>query len=98
MIGILLAAGFSRRFGISDKLLQALPDGNPIALASAKRLIEAIPLSIAVVRPENKALALLLQDAGLKVFFVVSKRQKWQIAYLQQLNFLLVSVSLAMVS
>ncbi|ADI30610.1 nucleotidyltransferase family protein [Methylotenera versatilis] len=69
MIGILLAAGFSRRFGISDKLLQALPDGNPIALASAKRLIEAIPLSIAVVRPENKALALLLQDAGLKVFF-----------------------------
>ena len=69
MIGILLAAGFSRRFGISDKLLQALPDGNPIALASAKSLIEAIPFSIAVVRPENKALALLLQDAGLKVFF-----------------------------
>ncbi len=69
MIGILLAAGFSRRFGISDKLLQALPDGKPIALASAKSLIEAIPFSIAVVRPENKALALLLQDAGLKVFF-----------------------------
>ena len=69
MIGILLAAGFSRRFGISDKLLQALPDGKLIALASAKSLIEAIPFSIAVVRPENKALALLLQDAGLKVFF-----------------------------
>jgi molybdenum cofactor cytidylyltransferase len=69
MIGILLAAGFSIRFGVSDKLLRALPDGNPIALASAKSLIEAIPFSIAVVRPENKALALLLQDAGLKVFF-----------------------------
>ncbi|MDI1360946.1 nucleotidyltransferase family protein [Methylotenera sp.] len=69
MIGILLAAGFSRRFGASNKLLQVLPDGSPIAQASAKRLIEAIPLSIAIVRPENKVLAQLLQDAGLKVFF-----------------------------
>jgi len=69
MVGILLAAGFSRRFGASNKLLEALPDGCPIALASAKRLVDAVPLSIAVVRPENKALALLLQDAGLKVFF-----------------------------
>jgi molybdenum cofactor cytidylyltransferase len=69
MIGILLAAGFSRRFGPANKLLQTLPDGSPIAIAAAKRLIEAIPLSIAVVRPENKALAFLLQDAGLKVFF-----------------------------
>jgi len=69
MIGILLAAGFSRRFGASNKLLQVLPDGSPIALASAERLIKAIPLSIAIVRPENKVLAQLLQDAGLKVFF-----------------------------
>jgi molybdenum cofactor cytidylyltransferase len=69
MIGILLAAGFSRRFGASNKLLQALPDGNPIALASAKRLIEAIPTSIAVIRAEDKVLADLLQDAGLKVCF-----------------------------
>ena len=69
MIGILLAAGFSRRFGASNKLLQTLPDGSPIAIAAAKSLIEAIPFSIAVVRPDNKPLADLLQDAGLKVFF-----------------------------
>jgi molybdenum cofactor cytidylyltransferase len=69
MMGILLAAGFSRRFGVSNKLLQTLPSGCPIALAAAKNLIEAIPLSIAVIRPENKALAQLLQEAGLKVFF-----------------------------
>lgn len=69
MVGILLAAGFSRRFGASNKLLQALPDGCPIGLAAAKRLVAAIPLSIAIVRPENRALAQLLQEAGLKVFF-----------------------------
>ena len=69
MIGILLAAGFSRRFGASNKLLQVLPDSCPIALASAKSLIEAIPFSIAIVRPKNKVLAHLLHDAGLKVFF-----------------------------
>lgn len=69
MVGILLAAGFSRRFGASNKLLQALPDGCPIALAAAKRLIKAMPFSIAVVRPENKVLADLLQGAGFKVCF-----------------------------
>ena len=69
MVGILLAAGFSRRFGASNKLLQALPDGCPIGLAAAKRLVAAIPLSIAIVRPENMALAQWLQEAGLKVFF-----------------------------
>lgn len=69
MVGILLAAGFSRRFGASDKLLQTLADGYPIALTAAKHLIEAIPLTIAIVRPENKVLAQLLQEAGLKVFF-----------------------------
>ena len=73
MIGILLAAGFSRRFGASNKLLQALPDGGPIALVAAKNLIEAIPLSIAIVRPDNKTLANMLQDAGLKVFFCSEK-------------------------
>ncbi len=76
MVGILLAAGFSRRFGSTDKLLQQLPDGRPIALASAENLIKAIPVSIAVVRPENKALAELLLNAGLKVVFCSKDNQE----------------------
>ncbi|HYN53805.1 MAG TPA: nucleotidyltransferase family protein [Methylotenera sp.] len=69
MVGILLAAGFSRRFGSANKLLHCLPDGRPIALASGENLIKAMPISIAVVRPENKELAELLLNAGLKVVF-----------------------------
>jgi molybdenum cofactor cytidylyltransferase len=69
MLGILLSAGFSRRFGSVNKLLQPLPDGRPIALASAEHLIQAVPESIAVLRPDNKALATLLINAGLKVIF-----------------------------
>jgi molybdenum cofactor cytidylyltransferase len=66
--GILLAAGYSKRFG-SNKLLQALPPGSsdagvPIALASAKHLLEVLPDSIAVVRPRAQKLAALLRDAG----------------------------------
>ena len=69
MIGILLAAGFSRRFGPSNKLLQTLPDGRQIGLAAAENLIQAVPLSIAVLRPDNKELAELLQNAGLEIVF-----------------------------
>lgn len=76
MVGILLAAGFSRRFGSTDKLLQLLPDGRPIALASAEHLIQAIPESIAVLRAENKALATLLVNAGLKVIFCNENEQE----------------------
>jgi len=69
MIGILLAAGFSRRFGSTDKLLHPLEDGRPIALAAAENLVKEIPLAIAVLRPDNQALASLLEHAGLKVVF-----------------------------
>lgn len=69
MVGILLAAGFSRRFGSADKLLQRLPNGRPIALASAENLIKAIPSSIAVLRQDNTDLAKLLVNAGLDVIF-----------------------------
>jgi len=69
MIGILLAAGFSRRFGSADKLLHKLEDGRPIALAAAENLVKAIPLTIAVLRPDNQELARLLEQAGLKIVF-----------------------------
>ena len=66
--GILLAAGYSTRFG-SNKLLQALPAGapeagTPIGLAAAKHLLEALPDSIAVVRPRAQKLGKILRDAG----------------------------------
>lgn len=66
--GILLAAGSSKRFG-SNKLLQALPAGTPhagvpIALAAARNFIEALPESIAVLRPRAQKLGQLLRDAG----------------------------------
>lgn len=69
MIGILLAAGFSRRFGEADKLLQILADGRPMAVIAAENMIKAIPLTIAVVRPDNKTLAVLLENAGLRIVF-----------------------------
>ena len=76
MVGILLAAGFSRRFGSTNKLLQRLPDGRPIALAAAENLIKAIPVSIAVLRPKNKELAELLLNAGLNIVFCTEDDQE----------------------
>ena len=66
--GILLAAGSSKRFG-SNKLLQALPAssshaGVPIALAAARNFVEALPESIAVLRPRAQKLGQILRDAG----------------------------------
>ena len=66
--GILLAAGYSKRFG-SNKLLHPLPAGKPdagvpIALASARHFVEALPESIAVIRPRAQKLGKLLRDAG----------------------------------
>lgn len=67
--GILLAAGFSRRFGPADKLMHALGDGMPLALAAARNLIQVLPASLAVVRPANTALAELLAGAGFEVVY-----------------------------
>jgi molybdenum cofactor cytidylyltransferase len=66
--GVLLAAGYSRRFG-SNKLLHPLPAGLPdagvpVALASARHLVEALPDPIAVVRPRAQKLGKVLREAG----------------------------------
>jgi molybdenum cofactor cytidylyltransferase len=66
--GILLAAGYSTRFG-SNKLLQPLPPGSPdagvpIALASARHFVQALPESVAVIRPRAQKLGKILRDAG----------------------------------
>ncbi len=64
--GILLAAGSASRFG-SDKLMHALADGTPVALASARTLAAALPGSLAVVRSGRSVLAGLLREAGLRI-------------------------------
>ena len=64
--GVLLAAGSASRFG-SDKLMHKLDDGTPIALASARHLLAALPGSLAVVRSGRSELAVLLREAGLAV-------------------------------
>ena len=66
IVGVLLAAGQGRRFG-SDKLLHLLDDGTPLAVASARKLKEACPRAIAVLRPEQTTLAALLIAEGLEV-------------------------------
>ncbi|HEY0905944.1 MAG TPA: nucleotidyltransferase family protein [Methylophilus sp.] len=65
--GILLAAGFSRRFGKADKLLQPMAQGVPMALMAANKLHAVLPRSIAVVRADNLWLAQALADLGLQV-------------------------------
>jgi molybdenum cofactor cytidylyltransferase len=66
IVGILLAAGAGTRFG-GDKLMHPLPDGRPIAVAAASALVQALPQSVAVVRPGNDALERALAAAGLAV-------------------------------
>ena len=59
IVGILLAAGSSRRFG-ADKRLHPLVDGTPMALASAEHLVENCRRTIVVIRPDDTELASLL--------------------------------------
>ena len=66
VVGILLAAGSGRRFG-APKLLHPLPNGEPIAVAAARTLIQALPNSIAVVKPGDHALIQALSQTGLLI-------------------------------
>ena len=70
IVGILLAAGSSRRFG-SAKLLHRLPDGIPMAVVAARRLRQSCDRTIAVVQPGSNSLEELLAEEGVDV--VVSR-------------------------
>lgn len=70
IVGILLAAGRGVRFdasGANDKLMQVLPDGEPVALASARHLLSVLPHVVAVVRPGAAELAMQLRALGCRV-------------------------------
>jgi len=65
IVGILLAAGRSKRFG-ADKRLHLLNDGTPMALASAQRLAKTCLRTLVVIRPGDMALANLLATKGIE--------------------------------
>ncbi|MBT0962884.1 nucleotidyltransferase family protein [Denitromonas iodatirespirans] len=68
--GILLAAGYGRRFdptGGQDKLLAPLADGRPVLWHSARALADALPGSLAVIRPGQPERARWLREAGCRV-------------------------------
>lgn len=70
IVGILLAAGRGRRFdpsGSRDKLLQALPGGETVVVASARRLLGSVPRVIAVVPPLDRGVADALRALGCEV-------------------------------
>jgi molybdenum cofactor cytidylyltransferase len=69
-VGILLAAGRGRRFdpsGVRDKLLQRLPDGELVVVASARHLLAVLPRVIAVVPPTDRGVADALRTLGCEV-------------------------------
>lgn len=66
IVGILLAAGSSTRFG-SNKLLHPLPDGTPLAVSSLRNLRAAVPRVVAVIRPGAAELERLLREGGAEV-------------------------------
>lgn len=70
IVGILLAAGRGSRFdpaGARNKLLQLLPGGGPVAAASARALLAAVPRVVAVVRPQDPVTESFLRDIGCEI-------------------------------
>ena len=69
IVGLLLAAGNSRRFG-KNKLLQPLPGGERILTSSARRLAAMTDRTIVLVRPRQPALRALLRDLDVELIEV----------------------------
>ncbi|KQQ32917.1 molybdopterin-guanine dinucleotide biosynthesis protein MobA [Duganella sp. Leaf126] len=69
LTGILLAAGRGKRFdpsGVENKLLQRVA-GEPVVAASARNMLAALPRVLAVVRPGDDRVAVLLGRLGCEV-------------------------------
>lgn len=66
IVGLLLAAGESRRFG-SRKLLHRLADGTPIGVRSAQHLQQATDRVVAVVSPGDAELTELFAPLGVEL-------------------------------
>ena len=67
LTGILLAAGRGRRFdpaGVRNKLLQRLPGGEFVVVASARTLLAVLPRVVAVVPPSDGGVADALRSLG----------------------------------
>ena len=76
--GILLAAGAGSRFdpaGGRSKLLHPLHNGDAIAVAAAKNLLEALPSVLAVVRPGSDELTHRLRALGCDVTLCTTAEQ-----------------------
>ena len=70
LTGILLAAGRGRRFdpsGSRNKLLQRLPGGDVVVVASARRLLSCVSRVVAVVPPGDGGVADALRALGCEV-------------------------------
>ncbi|MBD8634185.1 nucleotidyltransferase family protein [Oxalobacteraceae sp. CFBP 8755] len=70
LTGILLAAGRGRRFdpaGVRNKLLQRLPCGDFVVVASARKLLAVLPRVVAVVPPSDGGVADALRALGCTV-------------------------------
>jgi molybdenum cofactor cytidylyltransferase len=66
IVGILLAAGASRRFS-GDKLTYSLPNGDLVAVRACRNLLAGTDCVLAVVRPGSERIAALLQAEGAEV-------------------------------
>lgn len=66
IVGLLLAAGASRRFG-ADKLAHALPHGVVVAVQAARHLKAELERVVAVVRPGSEPTAQALAAEGCEV-------------------------------